>query len=106
MGLKKGHPTTTGRIDSVVIRWCGKNGKLQEMEVDLTKAKGFLWQYDPDTPIDDLPPVQDKRNIPTGKPIKVIGSCTPPAPVQANSEGPSCCWWDGTKWVCPDEPAP
>jgi hypothetical protein len=97
------HPAMTARIESVVITWCSRTGKRKQMEVDLNKACGFLWNYDPDHPIRDLGNPGSVR-IPRRK-LAVIGSCTPPKPIKANSPAACCCWWDGTQWVCPDEPA-
>jgi len=87
------------QLTSMIITWCDSDCNEWEQEVDLTVAGGLVWDNSaegkagPKGPHDPKAPRLPKR----GKPKPTGGDCdgSPPG-------GPSCCWWDGKQWVCPD----
>jgi hypothetical protein len=89
-------------IRKVDITWCSRDGTLKQISVNIEKVAGFLWRYDPDQPMRDVIN-PDTEPVPhTGRVVVVRGDCKPKF---KSLSVPVGCWWDGSRWVCPVEPA-
>jgi len=107
MAMEYWRPRTTAQIKSVVITWCSKDGKVKTMSVDTKKAHGILWKYDPEIPAGCITHRTKKSAFPRkkGDKVTVVGECAPPKLRKHNSPGDCVCYWDGSQWICPEEPA-
>ena len=89
-------------VRKVEITWCSKDGTLRSIDVNLKKADGFLWRYDPDEGVGDVINPPDTP-VPHNGAVRVVRGRRQPRrnalPLHV------ACWWDGSRWVCPAEPA-
>lgn len=85
-------------VRKVKITWCSKDGTLRTIDVNLEKADGFLWRYDPDEGVGDVIKPPDAPVPHNGAVGEVRCRRKPRRNFLPQRVG---CWWDGSRWVCP-----
>lgn len=86
-----------------------QGGKLKEMWLDTSRVHGMVWDLNSGGTtvpgpgcIDTGPSSRPRRKAP---PVD-LGDCAPKRrgmKTLAAQRQPACCWWNGKKWICPDE---
>jgi hypothetical protein len=89
------------------ITYCHADGKIRRRELDTSKLKGIAWDHsahDTKLPKDDEIDTTPAGRLPLTGPPKKYGECGATGkPVHSRPPGGACCWWNGSRWICPDD---
>lgn len=111
--LRRRRPAATHRpkqIISIDVKVTYRQGgKLKEMWLDTSRVHGMVWDLNAGGTtvpgpgcIDTGPSSRPKAKNPAAD----LGDCAPKRrgmKTLAAQRQPACCWWNGRKWICPDE---
>lgn len=93
------------RLLAMTIIYCNRQGEIRRKDINVDgrdSAGALVWT----SGVNQAPPHGHQSGDPPipirpGTQPETLGSgCRDST---ATASGTSCCWWDGSKWVCPDD---
>jgi hypothetical protein len=79
----------------ITITFCNKDGDQIIRDIDLKKVGGLIWHSaaKPNSHV-TTPKMPGKNRVNKGK-------C---GPKPMDPDDPTCCYWTGARWICPEDP--